>query len=787
MTTIVNMLQPRRKPGFVPPTQQQVVQKSISSPKPKSALFVSPQKSKKSASLTNTPSPNSEEKKRNTYKRSLGLLKTPTVNEVKESKKNFAKRIGMKRGKNKILNKFLLSKNASEEEEEIGREEDDVDVSSADRFFNNKVDAKQLKLRQNKRWNDILDTYTLPADKVEHFLRLADENPQEFTRIFGKRSEPTYRALLARWEELEDADESDEGKYAEEVLQEKVEIVKEIKKKTKKSPKKTVIVSSPKKNDSVCTDVVLKKFQCGVGYHLLRNPLVRGVACFYKPGYGKTLTAVATSVILMKKGIIENIVAITPKSLRVNLKDEFNKCGSEDSKKALRKLTIYTYESLHENEIPKGITDKTLLICDEAHRLRESDTKTFRCIQNLSSKCARVLLLTATPFVNKMSDIMNLLHIINPGVPIKTQNETTTFDELRQYANGIVAFPDEDISNLFARREDHEVECNLDEEQLNELIDYDRKMKKLKRQQQIHDDVETQSKNSYLVKTRQISLGTFSKDGEAIASTKMLKLIENLEDPQNLPALVFTAFVDKGIRYIQNVFDKSDKALNLNLKIAEIHGQIKESQRDVIVKDTNAGKHNVVLLSDAGSEGLNFKGIRSVHLLGTEWNPSIVEQQIGRALRVNAHMHLPEAQRVVKVFKYLSVVPDDITEWKGTCIGKDSIVNTEKRLLEIQKRKFEEQTRAMDVLREVMISHDCENNEGLPKTVINVNNSIQKNRISMCSPQNFNVNTVFKGGNGIRYIVKLNKNGKNIWKKITNKVSVPDEHESLSIRKRTAH
>jgi superfamily II DNA or RNA helicase len=67
----------------------------------------------------------------------------------------------------------------------------------------------------------------------------------------------------------------------------------------------------------------------------------------------------------------------------------------------------------------------------------------------------------------------------------------------------------------------------------------------------------------------------------------------------------------------------------------------------------------VVLISQAGSEGLDFKGIRQVHILEPYWNFSRIAQILGRAVRYCSHKALPEEQRSVDAYIYLATHPNE--------------------------------------------------------------------------------------------------------------------------------
>ena len=63
-------------------------------------------------------------------------------------------------------------------------------------------------------------------------------------------------------------------------------------------------------------------------------------------------------------------------------------------------------------------------------------------------------------------------------------------------------------------------------------------------------------------------------------------------------------------------------------------------------------KIKVIIISRAGSEGVDFKFIRQVHILEPWYNMSRLEQIIGRAVRNFSHKDLPFEKRNVQIFMY---------------------------------------------------------------------------------------------------------------------------------------
>lgn len=80
----------------------------------------------------------------------------------------------------------------------------------------------------------------------------------------------------------------------------------------------------------------------------------------------------------------------------------------------------------------------------------------------------------------------------------------------------------------------------------------------------------------------------------------------------------------------------------------------KDSSRDIDVatdeKNVNGENIKVIIISDAGSEGIDFKFIRQIHILDPWYNNNKNEQIIGRAVRYCSHSALPLNERNVEIY-----------------------------------------------------------------------------------------------------------------------------------------
>ena len=117
----------------------------------------------------------------------------------------------------------------------------------------------------------------------------------------------------------------------------------------------------------------------------------------------------------------------------------------------------------------------------------------------------------------------------------------------------------------------------------------------------------------------------------------------------------------------------------------------------------------VVLISQAGAEGLDFKFIRQVHILEPWYNMNRPEQVIGRAVRSCSHKALPFSERNVEIYLYGSILNNEreeaadlylyrLAELKALQIGNvtrvlkessvDCILNSEQQEFTLDKMKM---------------------------------------------------------------------------------------------------
>ena len=160
-------------------------------------------------------------------------------------------------------------------------------------------------------------------------------------------------------------------------------------------------------------------------------------------GLGKTIEAGHIMLELKARKELRNILIVCPKSLQPKWKEElFNKFGfkfkiydrakdlfddMQDSRTPVHAIVNYekmrqksskknTYSGSN-NSIVEHIIDNgfkfSLIICDEAHRLRNTGTLIYNGIKDIMPQTDAAIFLTATPIMISEENLYNLLHLLD--------------------------------------------------------------------------------------------------------------------------------------------------------------------------------------------------------------------------------------------------------------------------------------------------------------------------------------------------------------------------------------
>lgn len=187
------------------------------------------------------------------------------------------------------------------------------------------------------------------------------------------------------------------------------------------------------------------------------------------------------------------------------------------------------------------------------------------------------------------------------------------------------------------------------------------------------DKKESKELNAFQGALRQISntprgFNTdLTDDDEHHHTPKIQKMVDHILEARkgdpNHRGVVYSNFLDSGINPMSRALRRAGIAHSV------FTGEASPAHRAQMVADYNSGKTPLLLLSGAGSEGLDLKGTKTIQLMEPHWNQSRIDQTIGRGIRYGSHDHLPLDQRKVRVMRYFSDPAKDIDDRLGTFIG----------------------------------------------------------------------------------------------------------------------
>lgn len=122
----------------------------------------------------------------------------------------------------------------------------------------------------------------------------------------------------------------------------------------------------------------------------------------------------------------------------------------------------------------------------------------------------------------------------------------------------------------------------------------------------------------------------------------------------------------------------------------------------------------VFMITSSGSEGINLRNTRYVHIMDPYWHPVRTEQVIGRARRICSHKALPKALQTVEVFIYLMVFTKEQLEsdesielkQKDLSVSTPKVpITTDQYLFEISEIKANVTAQLTDAVKES--AFDC--------------------------------------------------------------------------------
>lgn len=373
-----------------------------------------------------------------------------------------------------------------------------------------------------------------------------------------------------------------------------------------------------------------------------------GLILYHSMGSGKTITSLS-----MAYQFKYPIIIISTKASRKNFVDDIKKMDLDTGR-----IQIITYQ-----KIIKMIMDAQIdfadysIIIDEAHHLR-TGTKLQSILITECAKAKKIVLLTGTIFYNSLTDLSVLVNIIKRDEVLPETNKEFKFffwddiyeapgsvDTLRERIEGTISYYKKEKDVHYPESYTTYIKVDMGNAQISEYRHYLKKILSLDNIQHIDYSVLDKRKvNNFLNVTRQLS-NTLDNSPDF---PKILAMWEYISKAPK-PIIVYSNYLANGILPLTIHLNKNKVSYSL------YYGEQTEEKRNKIIDGYNERKIDVLLITSAGSESLDLKNTRSIHIMEPHWNESKINQIIGRAIRYNSHKALKETERTVEIVRWISV------------------------------------------------------------------------------------------------------------------------------------
>ena len=360
-------------------------------------------------------------------------------------------------------------------------------------------------------------------------------------------------------------------------------------------------------------------------------------------GLGKTIQIIATILGNPKK----HTLIVVPKTIVTQWSKELMKFapglsvlvydGPKRTKEKNDLLThdvvICPYSVTHSKTSVLGLVSWDRIILDEAHEIRNRQTRTFKCVNNLKSSIR--WLVTGTPIFNSMEDFVTLCAFL--GIPKNTvqamhKQIKDIYILRRTKADSFLDLP-------YCHFENVELDMYPEEKALYEcaFMECQESIRRV-----MHTSVSIEARNMHilecLLRVRQLMVWPqLYLDGVAKKSEqppqpwehkthKMDKLFTHINSHPDEKTIVFCQF--------KGEMDYIEKSL-VSTTVFRIDGTVEKDERHRRIELFSSAPSNSVLIVQikCGGVGLNIQCVTRVYIISPSWNPSTELQAIGRCHR----------------------------------------------------------------------------------------------------------------------------------------------------------
>lgn len=375
-------------------------------------------------------------------------------------------------------------------------------------------------------------------------------------------------------------------------------------------------------------------------------------------GLGKTIQGIGTAELLSRWTGIQRVLVVCPASLKSQWRSEVGRfsgrsvqlvmgTGSERSEQYQSDtfFTICNYEQVLRDLASIELVDWDLIILDEGQRIKNWESKTSNVIRSISSPFR--LVLSGTPLENNLGELFTVARFVDEqrlGSAFKFFNRHRVVDDKGKtigYQN--LDELRETMRPILLRRTRGEVA-----RQLPDRIDEVVRVTPTEEQLEIH--------NGQMQVVAQITGKKFFTEMDLLRLRRALAMarmscdstyLVNQEEPEysskleRLSELLESLIADASRKIVlfsewKRMLDRVESRLDqIGCDYVRLDGSVPQKKRPAIVSTfQNDPDCRVILMTNAGSTGLNLQSANVVINCDLPWNPAVLEQRIARAHRM---------------------------------------------------------------------------------------------------------------------------------------------------------
>lgn len=385
-------------------------------------------------------------------------------------------------------------------------------------------------------------------------------------------------------------------------------------------------------------------------------------------GLGKTIEAGMVLKEYILRGMIERVLILTPSSLVGQWEEEMEtKFGIDfitthdpllrkDPEAFWNSPRIIASIGTAKRPVNFDLVIKQhvdIVIVDEAHHLKNRNTKNWKLVDALKKRF--LLLLSATPVQNNLVELYNLLTLLKPGI-FKTEKEFRSVymihgnsrvpanrEQLQKLMRDVmirntrslvdVRLPPRHATTLCIDPSPEEKECYLI---LDDFIKEIFKEGVSHHRLALHHLLEAAGSTPTTVSLalQRFLTHTPSQKGEELYSryigipscAKVKTLFDLLDKNPSEKKMIFVRFRET-FNLLHTLFREH------GLSFACFEGQMSGQEKDAAIERFRTGSQ-VLLCTETGGEGRNVQFCNTIINFDLPWNPQAIEQRIGRIHRI---------------------------------------------------------------------------------------------------------------------------------------------------------